>query len=466
MYAFRASARHRLLLSTPSAGLGIALTTQITALSWLLESQYNLAIDDIALVWAAGPLAGILGQVAAGHASDRSWLLGGRRRAYLLMSGIFSSAALLALPELDTVAAALGGISIVLVAACVALLLDIAINVGLNPARALIADIVPPGPERSLTFAYMQTLSGATGVAITIVGAWLGNMWMILVAAILALPLTSIPGFLVREPREIAAPELAEKLSLKLLMAMLLPIAPAAAFAVISSAAKVMGSTIPVIPLALATAVATALLAIPIFRTNRTDQVALARRILFAQGLSWIGIFSMFVFLAPVAAERLPHLNQDQVGRDIAISLGLFNLVAAIAPLAILMPLVARFRRAHVHAASMIVMGLAFGAIGLLVQTELQLWLCMAAAGIGWGSLVSLPYVIFCDRIDARQLGLLLGIFNLAVVIPQLVVSLGLGAMAPSLPARGDLFVIAAIALFAAALAWAMVPPLTKMDQK
>ena len=130
------------------------------------------------------------------------------------------------------------------------------------------------------------------------------------------------------------------------------------------------------------------------------------------------------------------------------------------------MPLVARFRRAHVHAAAMIVMGLAFGAIGLLVQTELQLWLCMAAAGIGWGSLVSLPYVIFCDRIDARQLGLLLGIFNLAVVIPQLVVSLGLGAIAPSLPARGDLFVIAAIALFAAALAWAMVPPLTKMDQQ
>lgn len=466
MSTFRASAGYRLLLSTPSAGLGIALTTQITALSWLLESRYNLAIDDIALVWAAGPLAGILGQVAAGHASDRSWIWGGRRRAYLLMSGVFSSLALLALPELGTVAAALGGLSIVLVAACVALLLDVAINVGLNPARALIADIVPAGPERSLTFAYMQTLSGATGVAITIVGAWLGNMWMIMIAAFLALPLTSIPAFLVREPREIAAPALAEKLNLKLLMAMLLPIAPAALFAVICSAAKIAGITIAVIPLALATAVATAVLAIPIFRTKRTDQVALARRILFAQGLSWIGIFAMFVFLAPVVAERLPHLDQEKVGRDIAISLGLFNLVAAIAPLAILMPLVARFRRAYVHAAAIMLMGLAFGAIGLLVQTKLQLWLCMAVAGIGWGSLVSLPYVIFCDRIDARQLGLLLGIFNLAVVIPQLVVSLGLGAIAPSLPARGDLFVIAAIALFAAALAWAMVPPLAKSDHQ
>lgn len=466
MSAYRASPGSRLLLSAPSAGLGIALTSQITALSWLLQSQYHLAIDDIALVWAAGPLAGIVGQVAAGHASDRSWLFGGRRRAYLLVSGILSSAALLALPKLDTVSAVLGGISIVFVAACVALLLDIAINIGLNPARALIADIVPPGPERSLTFAYMQTLSGAAGVAITIIGAWLGNMWMIVIAAILALPLTSIPGFLVREPREIAAPELTETLSLKLLLAMLLPIAPAAAFTVVSSVAKIIGLTIPVVPLALATAVATGFLAISIFRTDRTDQVALARRILFAQGLSWIGIFTMFVFLAPVVSERLPQVDQDQFGRAIAISLGLFNLVAAIAPLTILMPLVARYRRAYVHAASMILMGLAFGVIGLFVQTELQLWFCMAAAGIGWGSLVSLPYVIFCDRIDARQLGLLLGIFNLAVVIPQLVVSLGLGAIAPSLSTRGALFVIAAIALFAAALAWAMVPPLKTMDQK
>lgn len=465
MTAYRARPGLRLLLSAPSAGLAIALTTQITALSWLLQSQYNLAIDEIAIVWAAGPMAGIVGQMAAGYASDRSWLLGGRRRAYLLLSGILSSVALLALPKLDMIAAALGGISILIVAACIALLLDIAINIGLNPARALIADIVPPGPERSLTFAYMQTVSGAAGVAITIIGAWLGNIWMILIAAILSLPLTSIPGFFVREPREIVAPERIETLNWTLMVAMLLPIAPAAAFAAVSLVAKVVGLTIAVVPLAFAAAVATACLAIPIFRTDRTDQVALARRILFAQGLSWIGIFSMFVFLAPVVGERLAQRDQQQLGRDIAIALGLFNLVAALAPLTILMPLVARYRRAYVHAAALMVMGLAFGTIGLFVQTEWQLWLCMAAAGIGWGSLVSLPYAIFCDRIDARRLGLLLGIFNLAVVIPQLVVSLGLGAIAPTLSTRGALFVIAAFALFAAAFAWAMVPPIKTRDQ-
>ncbi len=460
----RTSPTFRLLLSMPSGGLSIALTTQITALSWLLENQYHLAINNIALVWAAGPLAGIVGQLAVGHASDKSWWLGGRRRPYLLLSGALSTAALLALPHLDALSALFGRLSLVIVAGAVALALDIAINTGLNPARALVADVVPAGHERSLAFAYMQTLSGVLGVGITVVGAWLGNMQMIMVAAVLTLPLTALPAFFVREPRTIETGEARDTLTLKLVMAMLLPVWPAAAFALIVALAKAMGVSIPLVPLTLGTALLTALFALPIFASARRDQVALAQRILFAQGLSWIGIFSMFVFLSPVVSERLPQFDADRIGRDVAIALGLFNLVAAIAPLALLMPLTRWFRRAHVHAASLALMGLSFLAIGRWVDSEAALWLCMAIAGIGWGALVSLPYVIFCDRVDARQLGLLLGVFNLAVVIPQLVVSLGLGAIAPTLGSRGDLFLIAAIALFAAAIAWSRIPPIADGD--
>ena len=48
------------LLSLPSTALGFALSVQISALSWLLSTKYNLAIDEVGLVWAAGPIAGIL----------------------------------------------------------------------------------------------------------------------------------------------------------------------------------------------------------------------------------------------------------------------------------------------------------------------------------------------------------------------------------------------------------------------
>jgi MFS family permease len=67
------------LLSLPSTAMGFALSIQISALSWILTTQYKLDIHDVGLVWAAGPLAGILGQVIIGVVSDRVWFWNGRR---------------------------------------------------------------------------------------------------------------------------------------------------------------------------------------------------------------------------------------------------------------------------------------------------------------------------------------------------------------------------------------------------
>lgn len=47
------------LLALPAAAFGFALSMQVAVLGWLLSTQYGLKIDEIALVWAAGPLAGI-----------------------------------------------------------------------------------------------------------------------------------------------------------------------------------------------------------------------------------------------------------------------------------------------------------------------------------------------------------------------------------------------------------------------
>ena len=51
-----------MLLSLPSTAMGFALAVQISALSWLLSTKYGLDIHEIGIVWAAGPLAGILGR--------------------------------------------------------------------------------------------------------------------------------------------------------------------------------------------------------------------------------------------------------------------------------------------------------------------------------------------------------------------------------------------------------------------
>ena len=51
-----------LLLSLPATAMGLALSVQISVLSWILATRYGLEIHEIGLVWAAGPLAGIAGQ--------------------------------------------------------------------------------------------------------------------------------------------------------------------------------------------------------------------------------------------------------------------------------------------------------------------------------------------------------------------------------------------------------------------
>ena len=46
-----------MLLSLPSTAMGFALAVQISALSWLMSTKYGLKLDEIGIVWAAGPLA-------------------------------------------------------------------------------------------------------------------------------------------------------------------------------------------------------------------------------------------------------------------------------------------------------------------------------------------------------------------------------------------------------------------------
>jgi MFS family permease len=88
------------ILSLPATAMGFALSIQISALSWILSTKYNLRIDEVGFVWAAGPLAGILGQVIIGFISDKVWLWGGRRRPFILVGGALAALMLLALPNI------------------------------------------------------------------------------------------------------------------------------------------------------------------------------------------------------------------------------------------------------------------------------------------------------------------------------------------------------------------------------
>ena len=88
----------------------------------------------------------------------------------------------------------------------------------------------------------------------------------------------------------------------------------------------------------------------------------------------------------------------------------------------LLPPLARATSRKGVH-----VIALACGGLGLLsvyfAQDKYFLWLSMAGVGIAWASILSMPYVILSTAVPPARMGVYMGVFNLFIVIPQVVMS-------------------------------------------
>ena len=53
----------------------------------------------------------------------------------------------------------------------------------------------------------------------------------------------------------------------------------------------------------------------------------------------------------------------------------------------------------------------------------------MLAMGFAWASVLSLPYAMLSDTVPAQKMGLYMGLFNLFIVIPQVVAAGVLGSV-------------------------------------
>jgi hypothetical protein len=61
------------------------------------------------------------------------------------------------------------------------------------------------------------------------------------------------------------------------------------------------------------------------------------------------------------------------------------------------------------------------------------------------------------SKVDQARMGLYMGLFNLSVVLPQLVASLGIGEVVSRAENKSIIFVISAVSLTISALAWTLV---------
>ena len=466
----RLSTPFLVLLTLPATAMGFALSVQISVLSWILSTEYGLDIHEIGLVWAAGPLAGIIGQLLIGVVSDRVWFWGGRRRPFIIIGGILAALMILALPYIGVISQRLGLDALIGVAIAVALALDLSINVSFNPTRSLITDVTPEGIARTRGYTWMQTVSGSFGVLAYAIGAVFGNYVLIYVAAVLVLLFSVLPALLIEEPRVLpgaadaaTAEAPAGGTSLAQLLHLVRPLWAFLLYNVVAMALKLAGVQPPGVWLEVACVAFAALLFWQTLTARsrgaqfaRQDLVDF-RKVLAANSLSWIGVQTMFVYMIAFVQQRFPALDADATGKVLATSFLALNAVAAALPALVLLPLTKRYDVVKVHSACLAVMAAGFAGVYLLGHSTAVLYLLMALMGIGWAAIVSLPFSIMSQRVDPSRIGLYMGVFNLSIVLPQLVVSLGVGTLVSNVADKGVIFLIGAVSLALAALAWRSV---------
>lgn len=405
------------LLSLPATAMGFALCVQIAALSWILNTKYGFSLEDIGLVWLAGPMAGIFGQVIIGLVSDKAWFWGGRRRPFILIGGTLAALMILALPNLDIIDSALGIDSIMTVALIVALTLDLSINISFNPTRSVIADVTPLGEKRTRGYTIMQTVSGFFGVLAYLIGAFISNYTLIYIGAGIVFFFSIFPIFFIEEPRDLAADKVA---------------------------------------LTEETAEGIA---------QKDTDITEFLKICLAHAFTWLGVQTMFVYsFAFVKTNIMGYGLQEELGQDLnneigfglGVAFAILNAVGFLLPATVLQPVSERIGRVKTHTICIAIMAIGYAALVFFGTTQISFFLLMAFVGIGWGAVVSLPFAIMSEVIDQRRMGLFMGLFNLSVVIPQIFASL-LGGYLDGFDNQSIIFVISAISLAISAGLWLLV---------
>ena len=57
------------------------------------------------------------------------------------------------------------------------------------------------------------------------------------------------------------------------------------------------------------------------------------------------------------------------------------------------------------------------------IQNNTGFWLSMTGVGIAWASILSMPYVMLSTAVPPMHMGIYMGVFNVSIVIPQVVMS-------------------------------------------
>lgn len=358
--------------------------------------------EEIPGLWIAAPLTGLIVQPIIGFLSDRTWSVRfGRRKPYFLIGAILSSLALFFVPYSPMLWIAAGFLW----------MLDASINISMEPFRALVADKLPES-QRSYGFVLQTLIIG--------IGTWVASNlpWMV-----------SKLGF----SEDAAAKGI--PMNVKVAFAI-------GAFVFLGSILYTIFTTTEYPPSdeeAFQKEKQNTNF-IKDFWSSVTSMSPTMLKLGLIQFFSWFAFFTMWSMATPALTASVynapapeannanfEQMNQAyQVAADsVGSNMGIYGLTSMLFALALTF-YAAKYsvNRKWVHLSSLVAGGLGFLLMGFIPSPD-YLWLCFALIGFAWGSILSMPYAMLSSTVDENKMGLMMGLFNMFIVIPQIIAALG-----------------------------------------
>ncbi|WP_282039712.1 MFS transporter [Saccharicrinis aurantiacus] len=360
---------------------------------------------NLSFFWLVAPIMGLMVQPLVGAASDKTWTRLGRRSPYILGGAIVSMIAMFFMPNAPLFFKA-GGTAALIFGVTMLALMDGSFNVTFQPFRALVADMTPE-EQRNIGYSiqsFLINIGAVIGSALPFILTALGIanesdagevapsvIWSFYIGGSLLLLSVLVTVFKTKEyPPEqyeayknITEEDKAEKVNF---------------WELLKTTPKVM------------------------------------KQLAIVQLFSWFPLFLLWVYSTTAISQHyfgvpldfnasdpefLPYKGAfDEAGNWVGITFAMYSLVAAL--FSIVMPkLITLTSRKIVYSGALLIGGLSFISLYFFTN-QYHILYSMVGIGIAWAAILAMPYTILSGVLPPKRIGIYMGLFNLTVVVPQI----------------------------------------------
>ncbi|MBT4062930.1 MAG: MFS transporter [Flavobacteriaceae bacterium] len=398
--------------------------------------------SNIPLLWIAAPITGLIVQPIIGYLSDNTWHHKlGRRKPYFLIGAVLSSIALFFVPYSSSLWMAAGFLWI----------LDASMNISMEPFRALVADKLP-NSQRSYGFVTQTLIIG--------IGTWFAS---------------NLPWFVSKlGVSNEAAPGIVPD-SVKLAFAIGAVVFMTSILYTIIKTKEYPPKNIKKFKERRNKNLKEI---IKDFSSHYTFMPSTMKKLGVIQFFSWFAFFTMWSMANPAITEHvfnspIPVVEEFDLSDSYQSNLfkyenikfqnasnltgsymGVYGLSSMVFALILTFYSAKRkINRKYIHLSSLLLGGLGFISM-YFIKDHNWLVLSFSLIGISWGSILSMPYAMLSSSVNEEAMGTNMGIFNMFIVIPQIIAAIGGINILSSLLGEKAIFsmVVAGISLIFAGL--------------